>query len=215
MNLKTSVQATEITENTEMKRVSEYSCVPLMGENRKAGNLLFFSLCSLWLNAFSSVKHLFAAILLAASLHAGLSAAQEVKPFVKGSMKALLEAHQGKPLIVGFWSLSCVHCREELSVLGQLSRKFPRLAVVLVSTDTPEEGEAVEATLKRASLQRAEAWVFADAVPERLYFEVDRKWRGELPRTYLYDAAHHAAAFSGKIDPAQLEQWIRINFAAD
>ncbi|MDD5330830.1 MAG: TlpA family protein disulfide reductase, partial [Sulfuricella sp.] len=63
--------------------------------------------------------------------------------------------------------------------------------------------------------QRADAWVFADAVPERLYFEADGKWRGELPRTYLYDAAHRATAFSGKIDPAQLERWVRSNFAAN
>jgi thiol-disulfide isomerase/thioredoxin len=165
----------------------------------------------------NAVKPMFAAILLVAGFvfHVGESAAQELKPFVKGSMKSLFDARQGKPFIVGFWSLSCAHCRDELVLLGELTRKYPKMEVVLVSTDTPEEGEAVVATLKQASLQRAEAWVFADQFADRLHFEVDRKWRGELPRTYLYDAAHNATAFSGKLDPQQLEQWVRAHPAVN
>ena len=163
----------------------------------------------------NAVKPMFAAIVLAAGviLHVGAPSAQELKPFVKGSMKSLVDARQGKPFIVGFWSLACVHCREELALLGDLSRKFQELDVALVSTDSPEDGETVVSTLRRASLQRAESWVFADPFSDRLRFEVDKKWRGELPRTYLYDSAHNVTAFSGKLDPQQLERWVRTHFA--
>ena len=137
------------------------------------------------------------------------AAAQELKPFVAGSIKEITAARQGKPFILGMWSLTCTHCREELVLLSGLLKKHPDLDLVLVSTDTPEEGEAIGATLRQSGLGSAEAWVFADPFVERLRFEIDPKWHGELPRTYLYDPSHKARAFSGKLDGLQLEQWLK------
>lgn len=131
------------------------------------------------------------------------------KSFVAGSMKQIVEARQGKPFILGLWSLTCAHCREELSLLAKFMKNHPGVEVVLISTDTPEDAEEVAATLRQHGLDLAESWVFADPFAERLRFEIDRKWRGELPRTYLFDAARNAAAFSGKLDPQQLESWVQ------
>lgn len=139
------------------------------------------------------------------------ASAGEIRPFVRGSIKEIAAAHQGKPFILGFWSLTCAHCRDELSLLSKLSRRYPKLEVVLVSTDTPQEADAVAATLKRFSLDRAAGWVFADDFADRLRFEIDRKWQGELPRTYLYDPSGNISAFSGKLDPYQLERWVRTS----
>jgi thiol-disulfide isomerase/thioredoxin len=139
-------------------------------------------------------------------------AAQEIRPFVSGSIKEITAARQGKPFILGMWSLTCTHCREELSLLSSLVKKYPSLDLVLVATDTPEEGEAIGATLRQSGLGGAEAWVFADPFAERLRFEVDRKWHGELPRTYLYDPSHQAQAFSGKLDALPMEQWLKKYF---
>ena len=136
-------------------------------------------------------------------------AAQELKPFVQGSIKEIVAARQGKPFILGLWSLTCTHCREELSMLSGLLKKYPNLNVVLISTDMPEDSEAIMVTLQQFALGRAQAWVFADPFAERPQFEIDRKWHGELPRTYLYDASHHAQAFTGKLDSQQLEHWVR------
>lgn len=137
------------------------------------------------------------------------AAAQELKPFVTGSIKEITTARQGKPFILGMWSLTCAHCREELVLLSDLLKKHPDLDLVLISTDTPEEGEAISATLRQSGLGGAQAWVFADPFSERLRFEVDPKWHGELPRTYLYDSSHKAQAFSGKLDVLQMEQWLK------
>lgn len=133
------------------------------------------------------------------------------KPFVAGSMKQIVEARQGKPFILGLWSLTCAHCREELSLLSRFMKKHPEVEVVLISTDTPEDAQAVALTLRQHGLDHAESWVFADPFAERLRFEIDRKWRGELPRTYLFDADRNAAAFSGKLDPQQLESWVQAS----
>ena len=139
-------------------------------------------------------------------------AAQEIRPFVSGSIQEITAARQGKPFILGMWSLTCTHCREELSLLSGMVKKYPNLDLVLVATDTPEESEAIAATLNQFSLGRTQAWVFADPFAERLRFEIDRKWHGELPRTYLYDATHAITAISGKLDRQRLEQWMNQHF---
>jgi hypothetical protein len=58
-------------------------------------------------------------------------------------------------------------------------------------------------------LEKSPQWIFADAMPERLRFEIDRRWHGELPRTYLYDRQHTVQAFSGLVPAEQLAQWIK------
>lgn len=156
------------------------------------------------------MKRLWVALLLLLALP---SWAGELKPFGHGSMAQIAAAREGKPFILGFWSISCSHCQEDLALLGEFSQKHPTAQVVLVSTDTPEDSAAIGATLQRHGLGSGEAWVFADAFADRLRFEVDRKWYGELPRTYFYDAAHGVTAFSGKLDAGRLERWVRADGA--
>lgn len=143
--------------------------------------------------------------LLAAAANA---AAQELHPFVSGSIKEIVASRQGKPFILGLWSLTCIHCRDELSMLSGLKKKYPALDLILVSTDSPADRAEILITLQQLDLGHAQAWVFADDFTERLRFEIDPKWHGELPRTYLFDASS-SRAFSGKPDPRQLERWIR------
>ncbi len=141
-------------------------------------------------------------------------AADDIKPFVRGSVREIAAVREGKPYILGFWSLSCTHCREDLSLLGKIRRKFPNLDVVLVSTDSPGEAAEIARVLRQESLQGAENWVFADSFAERLRFEVDRQWHGELPRTYFYDADHRVLAVSGTLNSRELKRWIKKHVAA-
>lgn len=134
------------------------------------------------------------------------------KPFISGSMAEIASSHASKPFILGFWSLSCVHCKANLEQFGRLLRQRPQLPLVLVSTDTPEESAAAVATLEKYGLANTPSWIFADSFVERLYFEIDRKWRGELPRTYFYDAAHQVRAVTGKLDEAETERWIKAHY---
>ena len=144
---------------------------------------------------------------------ASVVAAQEIKPFVRGSYQQIIAARQGKPFIVNFWSLSCGYCKVELAMFKKLAKKYPKLDLVLVSTDTPEEEKSVSATLAKFSLGKAEAWVFADSYTERLRFEVDKMWQGELPRTYFFSAKDEIKAFSGKLEQEEVEQWIKEQYA--
>lgn len=137
------------------------------------------------------------------------SAEQEIKFFVRGSQQTIAATRQGKPFILALWSLDCTHCRDDLALLGQLQAKHSTLDVVLVSTDTPAQRSEILTMLKHYALQRAESWVFADSYVERLRFEIDAQWYGELPRTYFFDAAGGSTAISGKIERDPVERWIK------
>ena len=136
------------------------------------------------------------------------SAAQIAKHFVRGSYQEIVSARAGKPFIISLWSLDCTYCHDDMVLFGKLSKKYPDLDLVLISTDTPEQIKEIARTLQKYPLKKAESWVFADSFVERLRYEVDTQWYGELPRTYFYDAQGHALALSGKLDYAQIERWI-------
>jgi len=136
-----------------------------------------------------------------------LAAQAQVQPFEAGSLAQIRTAHAGRPFILSFWSLDCAHCPKELLALGELRRRHPRLDVVLVSTDTPAAAALLADFAARQGLAGAEQWVFADPQPQKLRFEIDRRWWGELPRTYFYDAAHRIEAVSGILPAERLARW--------
>lgn len=135
--------------------------------------------------------------------------AGELRPFTADSLSAIQTQFAGRPFILTLWSLSCHHCIRELQTLGRLARGRRSLPLVIVSTDTPAEAGEIQAALERFGLGRFDTWVFADAVPERLRHAIDPAWRGELPRSYLFDAAHRREAHSGLLGEARLEDWLQ------
>lgn len=134
-----------------------------------------------------------------------------LKPFQRGSVQAIVEARHGRPFILSFWSVDCAHCYRELEQLAALAKAYPQLDLVLVSTDTPASEKEITATLSRYALTHAERWVFADDFVERLRFEVDPRWHGELPRAYLYGPGKRIETLTGKPDPGRLTRWLRAN----
>jgi thiol-disulfide isomerase/thioredoxin len=129
--------------------------------------------------------------------------------FGRGSWQELRRAHAGQPTVVHFWALSCGPCLVELPVWGGLVRQRPDLRLVLVNTDRVlEKPERMLATLEKAGLRAVENWVFADRFEERLRFEVDPDWRGELPRTVLIARDGAVTAFSGPADAGTIRRWL-------
>lgn len=136
---------------------------------------------------------------------------QEIKPFVRGSYHSILAARAGQPFIVSLWSIDCVPCREDMHLFGRLANKYRDLELVLIATDMPQQKPQLVRALQHYQLQRYESWVFADSYAERIRFEVDPQWYGELPRTYFYAADGQVLALSGKLDQAQIERWINTH----
>jgi thiol-disulfide isomerase/thioredoxin len=133
----------------------------------------------------------------------------EIRPFDADSMAAIRAQYAGRPFVLAFWATTCEPCRKEMSLWRSLKLRHPALPVVLVAADPPGETAAVRAFLARFDPGPVQHWMFADPFAERVRFSVDRSWRGELPRTYFFDAAHAPEARSGLIERRWAEQWFR------
>lgn len=138
-------------------------------------------------------------------------AGEPVRPFVAGSLTKILAAHQGKPFVLALWSVTCTYCPQELEALGRIIKSHPKLDVVLIAADTPEDAPLAAEMAAGFGLGNAEQWVFADDMPERLRFEIDPRWHGELPRTHFYDGAHRLEVVSGVVPPPRLAAWAKAN----
>lgn len=150
-------------------------------------------------------------LVLLFALLAGLAglAEADVRPFGPGSLPQIQGERSGKPFILALWSATCIHCPGELKALGELARQHPGLDIVLVAADTPADAPQLERLAADYGLGRQAQWVFADAQPEKLRFAIDRRWYGELPRTYFFDAQHRREASSGVVPAERLERWVR------
>lgn len=136
------------------------------------------------------------------------AAAADMQPFVRGTWAGLLKAKSGQPAVVHFWGLTCAPCLTELPHWAALKKERPDMALVMIAADpAPEDAADLKATLTRAGLDNAESWAFADAFIERLRFEVDPKWRGEMPRTILIARDGKATTLPGLADLAYIRKW--------
>jgi len=80
---------------------------------------------------------------------------------------------------------------------------------VLIAADPLADDEPrISATLKKAGLSAAESWGFADRFAERLRFEIDKSWRGELPRTLLIGKDAAVTTIAGVADLAIVRAWL-------
>jgi thiol-disulfide isomerase/thioredoxin len=141
--------------------------------------------------------------------------AGELLPFKRGSWDEIRRASGGKPMIAHFWGLTCGPCRVEMPQWGKLLAAERRVRVVVIHADPlPNSLAPVQDMLAAAGLQNAENWIFEDSFRERLRFEIDAKWRGELPRTLLISAAGEVTAVVGSADMAEVHQWINANMMA-
>jgi hypothetical protein len=143
--------------------------------------------------------------LILASSHA---LALEIKPFDSATPAAISRAHAGRPYILVLWSLYCDPCREEMRQWGDLQRRHPEVPILLVSTDALQARALTERYLATQKLGRVQLWMFSDEFTERVRHAIDPAWRGELPRTYLFDRAHRAVARSGKVPAREISDWI-------
>ncbi|MGE5547003.1 MAG: TlpA family protein disulfide reductase [Solirubrobacterales bacterium] len=133
--------------------------------------------------------------------------AAELKPFGRGSWQELRQQHAGRPLVVHLWSLTCAPCLAELPEWGKVSPGA--FDLVMLTTDSLEQESRIERALARAGLGSVERWAFDDPFVERLRFEIDRSWRGELPRTLLIGADGSVEVLSGAVGTAPVREWLK------
>lgn len=144
---------------------------------------------------------------LAALLAAARPARADPVPFRRGSWQALLARGQGR-FVVHFWGLTCGPCLAELPEWGRFLTADPGARLVMVAADpVPQPDDQLAATLTRCGLAAADQWRFDGGFAERLYFEVDPEWQGELPRTDLVAGGKSVDNWLGETDFARLRAW--------
>lgn len=153
----------------------------------------------------------FLAFLLALASFGAHAADPQSAPqsFARGSWAKLAAAHAGQPIVIHLWGLTCAPCLVELPQWGKLLKERPDLRLVLVAADPlPQEPERVSSTLSKAGLGGAESWNFTDRFYERLRYEIDPAWAGELPRTVMIAANGTVTALPGVADITQVRTWL-------
>jgi thiol-disulfide isomerase/thioredoxin len=137
------------------------------------------------------------------------ASASEPLEFGRGSWQELRRAHQGHPTIIHFWGLTCGPCLVELPEWGRFVQATNDADVVMVAADpVPEDPAGLASTLVKAGLSDVESWRFADRFTERLEYEIDPSWHGELPLTILLGRHGAVRSILGPVDFSDLRAWI-------
>lgn len=154
-------------------------------------------------------RGLFATVLSLIAIHAALGFGQSgLKSFERGSWQRLLKAHSGHPTLVHFWGVTCGPCKVELPRLGEFMKRNPSVDVVTVDADlVPNSDAAALSMLQHAGLSSAENWMFSDGFAERLRYEVDPAWQGDIPRTILISRNGEVVTIEGSAEPSALQKW--------
>lgn len=120
-----------------------------------------------------------------------------LKAFASGSYQQILAKQAGQPFMLVIWSITCPACLKEMPLLNELHKQWPKFKMILLSTDGLTDTDQALTTLAKFGLTDLENWIYADDNSQKLNYEIDPEWYGELPRTYFFDAAHVRQGVSG------------------
>jgi thiol-disulfide isomerase/thioredoxin len=137
------------------------------------------------------------------------AAVDRLRPFERGAWQDIRKAHVGQPLVVHFWGVTCGPCRAEMPQWGKFLNERPDLHLVMIDADlVPNEPGAVKTLLEQSGLAGAENWMFEDDFVERLRYEIDPQWQGEIPLTLLIAPDGTTTTIEGTADMGEIRTWL-------
>lgn len=128
-----------------------------------------------------------------------------VKTFDSGSYQQILAENAEKPFVLAIWSIDCPSCLKDMDVIYTIHEKHPELKVVMLSTDEPEASAEVEDILTKHKLTNLDNWMFGNDDAQKMRYEIDPRWYGELPRTYFFTSSHSRVGVSGALKIEEFE----------
>ena len=137
------------------------------------------------------------------------SFAYDFMPFDMNTRQVIEKRYIDQPLIISFWSIDCPYFIDDLKKLGKALSKNTNVKLITVCVDGKESAKKAERILSQANLPKHEKYQYAEVDEDRLRYNIDPSWYGELPRTYFYDAAHQVTPLSGKISNSFLDKWFK------
>ena len=136
----------------------------------------------------------------------------DLKHFTSGSYQQLLKEYADKPFVLMIWSISCASCLKKMPVMSELRKSMPGVNLIMLATDDASATHQVNSILTGNQLDHADNWIFADANAQKLRYEIDPKWYGEVPRTYFLNKEHQRVGVSGSVSREKLESLFKEIF---
>ena len=111
-------------------------------------------------------------------------------------------------MVVHLWGFTCAPCLEELPRWGEFVAQFPHLKTVFIQVDDVPPEISIQ-TLTDAGLDRADNRTSVTIFDEYMRFEIDPRWRGELPLTLLVSPNGETKRLRGTVDFKVIQQWLK------
>lgn len=123
---------------------------------------------------------------VAAQANSPASASVNLKAFELGSFEQIVTDKNQQDHLVILWSFDCPPCITELEKISELHQQFPDYQLTLINTDAVEEQLRVKKILQQFDLAGLDNWGFANSDEEKLRYDIDPRWYGDLPRSYFF-----------------------------
>lgn len=146
--------------------------------------------------------------LLSLILLSGTGLSLEFKPYGRGDFDQVAQLRENRPRIIHYWSVTCPACIAELGQWTKFINEHRDIDIIFINTDDDEDRERAAARLEKNGLSRATHYGFSDSFVEKLYYEVDKSWRGELPFTVLISTNGPRVNVTGALDDPHFVAWL-------
>ncbi len=154
-------------------------------------------------------RFLIALLLLLFPLRLSAGEEQGLQEFGSGSFREILRSVAGRPAIIHFWGTTCGPCLAELPEWGKLFANRPDTNLIMIHAEpSPRSARLLPEIISRAGLTRTQNWAFGDGSSERLRFEIDPAWQGELPMTLLVSANGSKRVIIGPANFEEIQHWL-------
>ena len=145
-------------------------------------------------------------LLIAATAQANspVNSSVHLKTFDIGSFEQIVVEKNKQDHLVILWSFDCPPCITELEKISELHQQFPNYQLTLINTDAVDEQVRVKKILQQFNLAGLDSWMFANSDEERLRFDIDPRWYGDLPRSYFFPLKGKIQRLRGALSSAEL-----------
>lgn len=156
----------------------------------------------------NKLKFVLLGLLMAAECYAGNT--KVIQEFKINSLEKIIASNKGHPFVLVLWSLDCEYCQASLNTLSDINKNH-NIPVVTIATDSILDKKNADLILQRLKTLgfTNQAWVFGEESAERLRYVIDKRWHGEMPRSYWFDSKGQSVSQSGVILSSQVDGFFK------
>jgi len=133
-----------------------------------------------------------------------VSSGISLQTFDIGSFEQIVTDKNKQDHLVILWSFDCPPCITELEKISKLHQQFPAYQLTLINTDAVDEQVRVKKILQQFNLAGIDNWGFANSDEEKLRYDIDPRWYGDLPRSYFFPLKGKIKRLRGALTSTEL-----------